>query len=141
MSFFEVPLSPQDQDVELATPNSCVGRFRAETRQPTAPLLPRPTPRQKPDPSGLHPQEARRSVRVAKRRAGDGTIPVQQCELIRRLGRAHEGEMIGDDALQVYINLFAQPLTPQQIAAILSLFGWEPPAPLGERDDQVVVQP
>ena len=46
--------------------------------------------------------------------------------LIRKLCLANEGEVISDEALQVYAQLFEKPLTDTHIAAILALFDWEP---------------
>lgn len=46
--------------------------------------------------------------------------------LIRKLCLANEGEVISDDALQAYVQLFEKPLTDTHIKAILALFGWEP---------------
>ena len=48
--------------------------------------------------------------------------------IIYKLCLAHEGDTIGDEALQAYIRLFEQPLNDTHIAAILALFGWEPSA-------------
>ena len=43
----------------------------------------------------------------------------------------HEGEVISEEALQMYVDLFSCPLSDAHIAAILALFGWEsPPMPL-----------
>ena len=50
----------------------------------------------------------------------------QQQVIIRKLCLAHEGETIGDAALQAYVELFSNPLSDTHIAAILALFGWEP---------------
>jgi hypothetical protein len=43
-----------------------------------------------------------------------------------QLGIAREGEVIGDEALAAYIDIFSKPMTQQQIAACLALFGWTP---------------
>ena len=48
--------------------------------------------------------------------------------LIRRLCLAHEGEVILEEALKMYVDLFSRPLSDAHIAAILALFGWESPA-------------
>jgi hypothetical protein len=45
-----------------------------------------------------------------------------------RLGLAREGETIGDEALDVYLDLFARPLRQQHIDVVLRLFGWQPDA-------------
>jgi hypothetical protein len=75
----------------------------------------------------------RRSVRLAKGSAASK----QQQVIIRRLCLAHEGDTIGDEALQAYIRLFEQPLSDAHIAAVLALFGWEPSV-LPMQDDDVV---
>jgi hypothetical protein len=43
--------------------------------------------------------------------------------LITRLGLAREGETIGDEAPDAYLDLFARPLRQQHIDVILRLFG------------------
>ena len=45
---------------------------------------------------------------------------------MRKLCLANEGEIIGEAALQSYVNLFAQPLSDTHITTVLALFGWEP---------------
>ena len=35
--------------------------------------------------------------------------------------------MIDDEALQRYVELFSRPLSEEHIAAVLALFGWQPP--------------
>lgn len=42
-----------------------------------------------------------------------------------QLGIAREGEAIGDDAMQAYLDLFSCPLQQEHIAAIVGLFGWQ----------------
>lgn len=49
---------------------------------------------------------------------------MQQRVLITRLGIAREGDQIGDEALQGYVDLFSRPLTPAQISVVLALYGW-----------------
>jgi hypothetical protein len=58
-----------------------------------------------------------------------------------QLGIAREGEVIGDEALEAYIDLFSKPLPQQHIAACLALFGWTPEtSPLvDDVEDTVVV--
>nr|BDI54638.1 retrotransposon protein, putative, unclassified [Triticum aestivum] len=68
----------------------------------------------------------RRSERIAKHGASK-----QQQVLIRKLCLAHEGEVISEEALRMYVELFNRPLSEAHIAAVLALFGWEsPPTPL-----------
>ena len=70
----------------------------------------------------------RRSVRLAKGAGRSTATTKQQQVIIRKLCLAHEGDTIGDEALQAYIRLSDNLLTDGQIAAILALFGWESPA-------------
>ena len=42
-----------------------------------------------------------------------------------QLGIAREGEAIGEDALQAYLDLFLRPLQQEHITAIVGLFGWQ----------------
>jgi hypothetical protein len=57
-----------------------------------------------------------------------------------QLGIAREGEVIGEQALAAYTDLFSKPLTQQQIAACLALFGWSSEsAPLVEGVDDAIV--
>jgi hypothetical protein len=51
-------------------------------------------------------------------------IRQQQRALITRLGIAHEGETIGDDALNAYLDLFTRPFRQQHLDVVLRLFGW-----------------
>lgn len=48
----------------------------------------------------------------------------QQRTLMVQLGIAREGEVIGDEAMQAYLELFSKPLQQARIAAIVGLFGW-----------------
>lgn len=69
----------------------------------------------------------RRSVRIAKNRRPT-TATKQQQIIICKLCLANEGEVIGDEALKMYVELFNKPLFDAHIAAVLALFGWEPTA-------------
>lgn len=39
---------------------------------------------------------------------------------------AHEGEVIWDEAPNMYVELFSRPLSDTHLAVVLALFGWEP---------------
>ena len=39
---------------------------------------------------------------------------------------ANEAEIISDESLEAYAELFFWPLTDGQVVAILALFGWDP---------------
>jgi hypothetical protein len=43
-----------------------------------------------------------------------------------QLGIAREGEIIGDKALNAYIDLFTRPFCSQHLDVVLHLFGWTP---------------
>lgn len=81
----------------------------------------------------------RRSVRLAKGgRASKASK--QQAVLIRKLCLVNEGDVISDDALQAYVDLFDKPLVESHIQAILALFGWDAlTLPLMGEDVDVVV--
>lgn len=68
----------------------------------------------------------RHRVRITKGLGCGSAVTRQQQAIIRKLCLAHEGEIIGDAALQAYVDLFSNPLLDTHIAAILALFGWEP---------------
>jgi hypothetical protein len=104
------------------------------------PLLPRPAPR-KPRKKRQPPSVIRRSSRVAGRFAPGSSIKAQQKTLMLQLGIAREGETIGDDTLQAYLDYFQKkPLTDEDLSACLALFGWVPSAlPLAGDDDVLVV--
>ena len=78
---------------------------------------------------------ARRSARIAKH-----ATTKQQQVLIRKLCLAHEGEVISEEALRMYVDLFSRPLSDAHIAAMLALFGWESPtSPLMEEAAEAAV--
>lgn len=96
----------------------------AEMRKSLSPILPRPANRA-PANQNRNPRKKRRlditprqSARIAKH-----TATKQQQVLIRKLCLAHEGEIISDEALQMYVDLFSRPLSDAHIAAVLALFG------------------
>uniref|UniRef100_A0ACD5Z5Q7 Uncharacterized protein n=1 Tax=Avena sativa TaxID=4498 RepID=A0ACD5Z5Q7_AVESA len=70
----------------------------------------------------------RRSGRIRGR--FDPAIPIRQHQLtlITRLEIAREGELIGDEVLNAYLDLFARPLRQLHIDVVLRLFGWMPDA-------------
>jgi hypothetical protein len=70
----------------------------------------------------------RRSRRIRGCFAAGTPIRQQQRTLIARLRLAREGEVIGDEALDTYLDLFARPLRQQHIDVVLRLFGWQPDA-------------
>jgi hypothetical protein len=70
----------------------------------------------------------RRSRRIGGRFAAGTPVRQQQHTLITRLGIAREGEVIGDEALDAYLDLFSRPLRQQHIDVVLRLFGWQPDA-------------
>jgi hypothetical protein len=63
---------------------------------------------------------------VAGRFALGTLVSRQKKALMLQLGLAREGEVIGDVALQAYLELFSKPMTQQHISACLALFGWLP---------------
>lgn len=115
------------------TPRRLADVFCSEVRRSLSPILATPVeahaqvatktrrPRQKRPPVG----SPRRSVRIAKGKTAS-TATKQQQVLIRKLCLANEGEVIGDEALKMYVELFSRPLSDAHIAAVLALFGWEP---------------
>lgn len=65
----------------------------------------------------------RSSVRIAMKQ-GRGSVAMRQKQVImRKLCIASEGEVIGEAALQAYVDLFLSPLSDAHIAAVLALFG------------------
>ena len=66
-----------------------------------------------------------RSVRLARGVGRGSAASKQQGVLIPKLYLANEAETITDEALQIYAQLFDQPLSDDHIKAILALFGWD----------------
>ena len=94
-----------------------------------SPLLSRPRdrvpPNRKPRRKRSPAVNPTRSVRLARGVGAGSAASKQQRLLIRRLCMANEGEEISDEDLLMYGELFKTPLTHDQIAAILALFGWD----------------
>jgi hypothetical protein len=63
--------------------------------------------------------KTRRSGRIRGRFASGALVHQQQRTLIARLCIACEGEVIGDEVLDAYLDLFARPLRHQHIDVIL----------------------
>jgi hypothetical protein len=138
MDMFPVSLSPVSKmgslravdslqlGVGLTAPQGFTG-FRSSCRRPISPVLPRP-PTRRCRPRKVYSGPVRRSRRIGGRFAAGTPIRQQQRTLISRLGLACEGEVIGDEALDAYLDLFARPLRQQHIDVILRLFGWQPDA-------------
>jgi hypothetical protein len=112
--------------VGLTVPQGFTG-FRSSCRRPISPILPRP-PTRRCRPRKVYSGPVRRSRRIGGRFAAGTPIRQQQRTLISQLGLAHEGEVIGDEALDAYLDLFVRPLRQQHIDVILRLFGWQPDA-------------
>jgi hypothetical protein len=66
----------------------------------------------------------RRSRRIRGRYTDKTPIRQQQRALMVQLGIAREGEIIGDEALNAYLDLFTRPFRPQHLDVVLRLFGW-----------------
>lgn len=81
---------------------------------------------------------SRRSVRLARGVGCGSNTSKQKGVLIQKLCLANEAETISDEALQLYAELFDQPLSDGHIKAILTLFGWDPSIlPLWDHEDAV----
>ncbi|CAM0957412.1 unnamed protein product [Alopecurus aequalis] len=113
-----------DQEVEA---------FRASYQKAISPVLHKPIRRSRK--KRILSGPVRRSSRHGGKFAPGTPVRRQQKELIRKLGIAREGERIGDEALEAYLDLFARPMQQQHIDVVLSLFGWQPDAlPLSDDD-------
>jgi hypothetical protein len=147
MDMFQVSLSPISKMGSLGTVDGRqtgtgslapqdFASFRGSCRWPISPVLPRPA-QQGCRPRKVYAGPVRRSGRIRGRFAAGTPIRQQQRTLITRLGIAREGEVIGDEALDAYLDLFARPLRQQHIDVVLRLFGWQPDA-LPLSDDAIV---
>jgi hypothetical protein len=138
MDVFAVSLSPVSKMGSLEAfdcqqllggqlPSRDFASFRDSCRRPISPVLPRPSARRC-RPRKTYTGPVRRSRRIGGCFAAGTPIRQQQRTLITRLGLAREGETIGDEALDAYLDLFARPLRQQHIDVVLRLFGWQPDA-------------
>ncbi|KAM0913650.1 hypothetical protein ACQ4PT_012028 [Festuca glaucescens] len=82
--------------------------FRNACRKPISPVLDVPAKKCRKNKTYVGP--VRRSGRIRGRLAAGAPIRQQQRTLMTRLGIAREGEVIGDDALDAYLDLFDRPL-------------------------------
>uniref|UniRef100_A0ACD6A229 Uncharacterized protein n=1 Tax=Avena sativa TaxID=4498 RepID=A0ACD6A229_AVESA len=103
------------------------GAFRGACKRPISSVLCRPVAKRRRH-KKQYPGPVRRSGCIGGRFALGTPKRQQQRTLITRLGIAREGEVIGDDALDAYLDLFARPLCQQHIDVVLRLFGWLPEA-------------
>ncbi|KAM0859781.1 hypothetical protein ACQ4PT_046963 [Festuca glaucescens] len=133
LDYFPVSVSPFDKGLQVgptAVESVSLGMghdfacFRSTCRKPISLVLGRPARkcRKKKVYSGL----VRRSGRICGRFAAGIPIRQQQRTLMTRLGIAREGDVIGDEALDAYLDLFAIPLRQQHLDVVLRLFGWTP---------------
>jgi hypothetical protein len=96
--------------------------FRDSCRKSISPVLGRPTKQCRK--KKIYSGPVRRSGRFRGRFVHGTPIRQQQRALITRLGIAREGETIGDDALNAYLDLFTRPFRQQHLDVVLRLFGW-----------------
>ncbi|XBI18883.1 hypothetical protein VPH35_060543 [Triticum aestivum] len=97
----------------------------ARYKKVVTPVLSRPTVSRQKRKRRTPPTTVRRSTRINGRLAGGASVKTQQRTLMIQLGIAREGEVIGDEAMQAYLELFSRPLQQSHIAAIVGLFGWQ----------------
>lgn len=118
------------QTVVQQFPEERIAQLCTELRQAISPLFPAPWGRE-----GLKKQRRprkkrppvsspRRSVRLAKGDRGSKASR-QQAVIIRKLCLANEGDVISDEALNAYVELFDKPLLDSHVQAILALLGWD----------------
>ncbi|KAM0911173.1 hypothetical protein ACQ4PT_013676 [Festuca glaucescens] len=96
--------------------------FRDACKRPISPVLGRPARRCRQ--KKIYSGPVRRSGRIRGRFVASTPIRQQQRALMVKLGIAHEGETIGDEALDAYLDLFSRPFRPQHLDVVLRLFGW-----------------
>jgi hypothetical protein len=90
--------------------------------KPISPVLNRPARRCRQ--RRIYSGPVRRSRRIRGRYTDKTPVRQQPRALMIQLGIAREGEIIGDEALDAYINLFTKPFRPQHLDVVLRLFGW-----------------
>lgn len=113
-----------------------IGQFRARCQKTISPVLCRPKVVRNKRKKKTPPSHVRRSARIGGRFAAGSSVKQQQRTLMLQLGIAREGETIGEEALQAYLDLFSRPLQQEHIAAIVGLFGWQADVlPLGRVAD------
>ncbi|KAM0829984.1 hypothetical protein ACQ4PT_066522 [Festuca glaucescens] len=131
LDYFQVSISPTDKELQVGPADVEAASlekgqdllcFRDSCRRTTFPVLSRPVRqcrRKK-----VYTGPVRRSGRISKRFAAGTPIRQQQRALITRLGIAREGDIIGDEALDAYLDLFTRPFREQHLGIVLRLFGW-----------------
>jgi hypothetical protein len=119
MEMFQVSLSSVSKMGPLETvdcqqaggchfPSRDFASFWDSCRHPISPVLPRP-PARCCRPRKTYASPVRSSRRIRGRFAAGTPIRQQQRTLILRPGLAREGKAIGDEVLDVYLDLFADP--------------------------------
>ncbi|KAM0883834.1 hypothetical protein ACQ4PT_031366 [Festuca glaucescens] len=133
LEYFRVSVSPADKGLQLGTAaveSASLGMgqdfayFRDSCRRPISPVLSRPARQCRK--KKVYTGPVRRSGRISKRFAAGTPIRQQQRALITRLGIAREGDVIGDEAFDAYLDLFTRPFRQQHLDVVLRLFGWTP---------------
>ncbi|KAK1695394.1 hypothetical protein QYE76_012091 [Lolium multiflorum] len=131
LDYFQVSVSPIDKELSVDSAGREAASlqkeqdslsFREACRRPISPVLSRPVRRCRK--KKVYTGPVRRSGRISKRFAAGTPIRQQQRALITRLGIAREGDIIGDEALQAYLDLFTRPFRQQHLDVVLRLFGW-----------------
>jgi hypothetical protein len=136
LDYFQVSVSPTDKELRVGpavvgpavveAASSEMGQdplcFRDSCRRPISPVLSRPVRQHMK--KKVYTGPVRRSGRISKRFAAGTPIRQQQRALITRLGIAREGDIIGDEALGAYLDLFTRPFRQQHLDIVLRLFGW-----------------
>ena len=132
--------STADQGLETRSIDCSIAQLRTQYRKRITPVLSRPSVVRNKRRRRTPPSTVRRSLRINGHLTSGGSIKTQQRTLMMQLGIAREGEMIGDEAMQAYMQLFSRPLQQSHIAAIVGLFGWQADVlPLGRATEDVVL--